>query len=71
MRKYPKYKDSEVIWIGEIPENWDVIKFKYLFYEKKHTLNLSLNAGSISFGKVVFKDNEGIPEETKESIKRY
>lgn len=67
MKKYPKYKDSGVIWIGEIPENWDVIKFKYLFHEKQHTPNLSLNAGSISFGKVVFKDNEGIPKETKES----
>lgn len=67
MKKYPKYKDSKVIWIGEIPNDWDVLKFKYLFYEKKHTLNLTLNAGSISYGRVVFKDNEGIPEETKES----
>ncbi len=29
MKRYPKYKDSGVEWIGEIPENWDTIKLKY------------------------------------------
>jgi len=24
-------KDSGVEWIGQIPESWDIIKFKYLF----------------------------------------
>ena len=27
--KYEKYKDSGIDWIGEIPEHWGVIKFKY------------------------------------------
>jgi len=27
--KYEKYKDSGIKWIGEIPERWEVIKFKY------------------------------------------
>ena len=27
-KKYPKYKDSGVEWIGEIPEDWDVKKIK-------------------------------------------
>jgi type I restriction enzyme S subunit len=30
MKKYPKYKDSGVEWIGEIPENWGINKVKYL-----------------------------------------
>jgi len=28
-----KMKDSGVEWIGEIPEHWEVMKCKYLFYE--------------------------------------
>ncbi len=30
MKKYPKYKDSGVSWIGEIPEGWKKIKLKYI-----------------------------------------
>ena len=31
MRKaYPKYKDSGIEWLGEIPEHWKVKKLKYL-----------------------------------------
>lgn len=29
LKKYPKYKPSGVEWIGEIPDEWDVIKLKY------------------------------------------
>jgi len=29
MKKYPKYKDSGVEWIGEIPEHWNCIKIGY------------------------------------------
>lgn len=29
LNKYPKYKPSGVEWIGEIPDEWDVIKLKY------------------------------------------
>jgi len=30
LEKYPKYKDSGVEWLGEIPEGWDVKKLKFL-----------------------------------------
>ena len=30
MKKYEKYKDSGIEWIGEIPEHWEVKKLKYL-----------------------------------------
>lgn len=30
MNSYDKYKDSEVEWIGEIPNHWEVIKLKRL-----------------------------------------
>jgi len=34
LEKYPSYKDSGVEWLGEIPEHWEVIKFKHLFYRR-------------------------------------
>ena len=27
--KYPKYKDSGVEWLGEVPEHWDVDRLKW------------------------------------------
>jgi len=35
MKRYPKYKDSGVEWIGEIPENWKVLKIKRLTLIKR------------------------------------
>jgi type I restriction enzyme S subunit len=30
LKIYPKYKDSETEWIGEIPEDWEVRKLKHI-----------------------------------------
>jgi type I restriction enzyme S subunit len=65
--KYQSYKPSKIDWIGEIPTSWEVRKFRFLFVEKKSTQNLSLNSGSISFGQVIYKNDEGIPQERKET----
>ena len=67
MPRYERYKDSGVDWIGIIPKHWRIEKLKYLFYEKAHQQNMSLNCGSISFGEVVEKDDENILESTKRS----
>lgn len=67
MKKYQSYKPSKIDWIGEIPTSWEIRKFRFLFVEKKSTQNLSLNSGSISFGQVIYKDDEGIPDERKET----
>ncbi len=32
-KKYTKYKDSGVDWLGEIPEHWEVRKSKYIWKE--------------------------------------
>ena len=32
LEKYPKYKESGVEWLGEIPEEWEVNKLKYRAY---------------------------------------
>jgi type I restriction enzyme S subunit len=31
-KRYERYKDSGVEWIGEIPEHWEISKLKYLTY---------------------------------------
>lgn len=65
MQTYDSYKNSGIDWLGEIPSHWELYKLKFLFTEKRKTLNPNLPAGSISFGEVVFKDDEKIPESTK------
>lgn len=30
MKPYPKYKDSGIEWIGEVPEGWEVKRLKYV-----------------------------------------
>lgn len=30
MKKYPKYKPSNIQWIGDIPEHWELKKLKYI-----------------------------------------
>ena len=65
--KYPAYKDSGTEWLGKIPTHWEIKKIKRIFFEKKYSNNIELNCGSISFGKVVLKDDERIPHSTKKS----
>ena len=60
-------KDSKVNWIGQIPIDWNAKKLKYIFEEKKSTKNPLLNSGSISFGEVIYKNDEKITESTKNS----
>ena len=34
MKRYEKYKDSGVEWIGEIPEGWNIKKLKYVLSDR-------------------------------------
>ena len=67
IEKYTTYKPSGVEWLGDIPEHWESRKLKHIFMEKKGKTNSKLNCGSISFGKVVTKDDAKIPIATKAS----
>lgn len=66
-QKYPVYQDSGEYWMGLIPKHWELKKMKHVFQEKKKVTNPELPCGSISYGKVVYKDDEKIPESTKAS----
>ena len=37
LERYPKYKDSGVAWLGEIPEKWEVKKIKAVLKERKES----------------------------------
>ena len=55
LERYPKYKDSGVAWLGEIPEEWEALSNKYIFKLKKSLVGkrsseyvlLSLTLGGI------------------------
>lgn len=38
MKPYPKYKDSGISWIGQIPEHWEKDRAKNLFYRENRTI---------------------------------
>jgi type I restriction enzyme S subunit len=67
MKRYDSYKDSEIQWSPRVPNHWKVERIKNVFTEKRSTPNSTLNSGSISFGEVIYKDDESIPVSTKES----
>lgn len=47
---------ARVDWLGVVPDEWDVLKFKHLLRERKADKSTDLPAGAISFGEVVEKD---------------
>jgi type I restriction enzyme S subunit len=63
--RYSKYKDSGVGWLGEVPEHWIPIRYKNVFQEKRFTSGCTLPSGAISFGNVVFKNDDVLNEGTK------
>ncbi len=39
IHKYPAYKDSGVQWLGEIPEEWEIEKGKWLFIKQERPIS--------------------------------
>ncbi|WP_420001380.1 restriction endonuclease subunit S [Acinetobacter sp. LF10] len=66
-QKYAEYKDSEIVWMGNVPSHWTSERFKWLLTEKLKTSNCDLPAGSISFGEVVYKNEDNLSPDTKAS----
>ncbi|TLD40776.1 MAG: Type I restriction-modification system, specificity subunit S [Candidatus Jettenia ecosi] len=65
LRPYPKYKDSSVAWLGQVPEGWEVKRSKSVSHiryglgqppkEKEDGLPL-IRATNVDHGKIVVKD---------------
>lgn len=66
-------KNSGIEWIGEIPEDWEVKKVKYIFSERKNK-NIGTkekNLLSLSYGKIVRKNITNMEGLIPESYETY
>jgi len=59
IKRYEKYKDSGVEWIGEIPEGWEIVPIKY-------SLEIPVTDGPHETPEIL---NEGIPFLSAEAVK--
>ena len=66
-QRYAEYKDSGIVWMGNVPKHWTSERFKWSLTEKLKTSNPNLPAGSISFGEVIYKNEENLSSDTKAS----
>ena len=70
--RYPKYKDSGVEWLGEVPDHWEV-KPLYSSVAERDEPNKGMvedNLLSLSYGRIVQKDitsNDGLLPESFET----
>lgn len=65
MKRYPKYKDSGVPWLGQVPAHWEIGKLSRFASEAgvKNEGMVERNLLSLSYGHIVRKDieaNEGL-----------
>jgi len=59
LKPYPKYKDSDVEWLGDVPQEWDVNRVKSHFKIKKRIAKtLGYDVLSITQRGIVIKDIE-------------
>jgi len=73
--RYPKYKDSGVEWLGEVPEHWRPTKLKHvgeaqigLTYDPSEIVTegqgtLVLRSSNVQEGRIVFDDNVFVKKE--------
>lgn len=71
-KQYPRYKNSGVEWLCDVPEHWNLKRFGYLFDEnKKKNIGLKeTNVLSLSYGNIKEKnidDNKGLLPESFET----
>lgn len=68
-----KMKDSGVEWIGEIPEDWELKRFRFLFFENKCKNNKLKVKQQLQFnyGEIVPKERQDIDKEVSKIISNY
>lgn len=71
--RYEAYKDSGVEWLGEVPENWDLMPFFSRFRERneKNTGLKENNLLSLSYGHIIQKDINALDGLLPESFETY
>ncbi len=80
MKRYSSYKPSNIDWLGDIPENWEIKRAKYLgnaiiglTYSPEEVVNegegvLILRSSNIQNGKIVFSDNVYVKKNIPENL---
>jgi type I restriction enzyme S subunit len=66
-KSYPKYKDSGIDWIGEIPEGWEVHKIKHLT-ENFDGKRIPISAEKREDGKIPYYGATGVLDYVKDFI---
>lgn len=57
-KAYPKYKDSDVEWLGEVPEHWETVRTKYIFdYRQEFALENDEIITAFRDGQVTLRKN--------------
>lgn len=65
--KYDKYKNSDIEWIREIPQNWEVKKFKYYIKDIQKS-NIDVNLSEENGKYIFYTSSEGKYRYTDEPI---
>ena len=82
MIKYPKYKETEVIWVKSLPDNWELLRVKYFsifrngysfkgtdFYDdEKYPV---VRIGDIQDGKVNLSEAKKVSKDIYEEAKKF
>ena len=60
IKRYDKYKDSGIEWIGKIPQHWEICKLLKLFKDRKcpNKGNVENNVLSLSYGNIKRRNTE-------------
>lgn len=64
-KAYPKYKDSGAPWIGKVPENWDVLPNRTLFYEIKERGHIDEELISVTISQGIIRQSDLIANSSK------
>lgn len=73
MRRYSAYKDSDIEWVGEIPDRWSTKPLFALFKERqvRNEGNTEANVLSLSYGRIIRRDVESNFGLLPESFETY
>lgn len=72
MQTYPTMKDSGLKYLGDIPDEWNLLRASVLFKKNKQTNTdlLSVEPMQFKLGEIINKKID-VDEKTKEEIRRY
>ena len=75
MKTYPKYKDSNIPWIGQIPERWGLMRLQFCLQEIKEQNNPVKSKQVLSLvkdkGVMLYEEKGNLGNVAKEDISEY